>query len=218
MINRLLTEGRDLDALILTHLHADHAGGVEAILDEGIRIGRVYLPADYELHGYGKDTLAVLDRLEAEGVPVATLAAGDTLRFHETTIDVLWPQRGRTREGVDPNDRSLAMLITLGGVRILGMGDNGTSYERYVASPADILKVGHHGSKDSSGETFLKTVNPAFAVVTVQSGTTLPAQSTLERFLAQNIPVLRTDETGEITVVPSQTGYRVYRYVAEEKP
>jgi competence protein ComEC len=216
MINRLLAEGRDLDALILTHLHADHAGGVDEILDEGIRIKRVYLPSDYEKHGYSGETLSVLKRLEAEGVPVACLAAGDTLEFHETTIDVLWPQPGRTREGIDPNDRSLAMLITLGDVRILSMADNGMLYERYAAAPADVLKAGHHGSKGSSGEDFLKTVDPALAIFTVRSDTTL-ASSALNRFAALDIRMLRTDETGEIVIVPARDGYRTYRTLPEEK-
>lgn len=216
MIARLLAEGRDLDALILTHLHADHAGGVEAILDEGIRIKHVYLPVDYQKHGYAEETLAVLRRLQEEGVPVTTLAAGDTLEFTETTIDVLWPQRGRTREGLDANDRSLAMLITLGGVRILNMADNGTLYERYAASPADILKAGHHGSKTSSGEAFLETVAPALAIFTVRPDTLLAA-SALERFTAQNIRTLRTDETGEIIIVPEENGYRTYQTLSEGK-
>ncbi|MFH1513085.1 MAG: ComEC/Rec2 family competence protein, partial [Bacillota bacterium] len=216
MTGRLLAEGRDLDTLILTHLHADHAGGVDEILDEGIRIHHVYLPVDYEMHGYSAEILAVLDRLKAEGVPVTTLKAGDTLTFHETSIDVLWPQEGRTRAGIDPNDRSLAMLITLGNVRILSMADNGILYERYAAVPADILKTGHHGSKASSGEAFVQTVNPTMAIFTVRADTVLPAQTTLERFAAQHALVLRTDETGEITIVPADGGYRAYRFLPEE--
>ncbi len=216
MIARLLAEGRDLDALILTHLHTDHAGGVEAILDAGIRIRHVYLPVDYQRHGYAEETLSVLHRLEAEGIPVTALAAGDTLGFTETTIDVLWPQEGRTRDGLDPNDRSLAMLITLGGVRILNMADNGTLYERYAAVPADILKAGHHGSKSSSGEAFLETVAPTLAIFTVRSDTML-AVSALDRFAAQDIRMLRTDETGEIIIVPEKNGYRTYRTLSEGK-
>ncbi|HPF87095.1 MAG TPA: ComEC/Rec2 family competence protein, partial [Candidatus Limiplasma sp.] len=145
MINRLLAENRDLNALILTHLHIDHAGGVAAILEAGIQIDRAYLPIDYEKHGYGEESLSIVQLLEDAGVPITCLAAGDTLQYPETTIDVLWPQQGCTRYGIDANDRSLAMLITLGNVRILSMGDNGSLYENYAAVSADVLKVGHHG-------------------------------------------------------------------------
>lgn len=212
--NRLLAEGRDLDALILTHLHSDHAGGVEALLDGGIRIARVYLPADYLLHGYSEETLAVLRRLADEGVPVTTLKAGDALRFNETVIDVLWPQEGATREGIDPNDRSMALVITLGGVRILHMGDNGILYERYAAVPADIVKVGHHGSRESTGEAFLQAVRPTLALISVRSAL-LPAPPLLERLAAFGVWALSTEDAGEITVVPVDGGYRAYRYVAE---
>ncbi|MBN1776740.1 MAG: MBL fold metallo-hydrolase, partial [Clostridiales bacterium] len=215
MLNRLLAEGRDLDALILTHLHADHAGGLEAILDEGIAVGHVYLPVDYELHGYGEEILAVVQRLKDEGVPVTTLKAGDTLEFTETTIDVLWPQEGRTREGIDPNDRSLAMLITLGDVRILSMADNGMLYERYAAVPADILKVGHHGSKEGTGEDFLEAVRPTLALISVRSDS-LPAPTLLERLQAYGVQVFSTEDAGEITIVPADGGYRAYRYLLEE--
>ncbi len=215
MLGRLLAEGRNLDALILTHLHSDHAGGVGAILDAGVRVGRVYLPADVLRQDNDEEGLRVLDRLAAEGIPVTALAAGDTLRFHETTIEALWPQAGRTRMGIDPNDRSLAMLITLGGVRILSMADNGVLYERYAAVPADVLKAGHHGSKTSSGEAFLQAVGPTLALITVRADSNVPASSTLERLAAYNVQVLRTDETGEITIVPVPNGYRAYRYLPE---
>ena len=215
LLNRLLAEGRNLDALILTHLHSDHAGGVGALLDAGIRIGRVYLPVDTLRQDYDAESLAILDHLTAHGIPVTALAAGDTLRFHETTIEVLWPQAGRTRTGIDPNDRSLAMLITLGNVRILSMADNGVLYERYAAVSADVLKAGHHGSKTSSGEAFLQAVDPTLALLTVRADSAVPASDTLERFAAQNVSVLRTDETGEITIVPVANGYRAYRYLPE---
>ena len=129
----------------------------------------MYIPVDYMLHGYGSEILDVLQRLRDGGIPVTELKAGDSLAFPETTIDVLWPQEGRTREGIDPNDRSMAMLITLGGVRILSAGDNGTLYEQYLAVPADVLKVGHHGSKTGTQEAFLQTVAPSLAVISVRS-------------------------------------------------
>jgi competence protein ComEC len=156
----------------------------------------------------------VIQRLQDEDVPVTVLKAGDTLAFHETTIGVLWPQEGRTREGIDPNDRSMALLITLGGVRILNMGDNGTLYERYAAVPADILKVGHHGSKESTGEDFLEAVRPSLAMISVRSEA-LPAPSLLERLQTYGIQVLSTEDSGEITIVPIDGGYRAYRYIAE---
>lgn len=214
MVSRLLAEGRDLDALILTHLHADHAGGVTALLESGIAIGHVYIPVDYSLHGYSSDTMAILQTLAEQGIPVTEFGAGDTLRFHETSIDILWPEPGYTRMGVEPNDRSIAMLITLDGVRMLGMGDNGFLYERYAAVQADILKVGHHGSKSGTGEAFLEIVAPTLAIVSERTDA-LPAAATLERLTAGNVTVLSTDEAGEITIVPIPGGYRAYRYIPE---
>ena len=216
MVNRLLAEGRDLDALILTHLHMDHAGGVGTILEAGIAIRQAYLPVDYQKHGYGEEQHTIVQELKDAGVPITCLEAGDTLAYPETTIDIRWPQAGCTRAGMNPNDRSLAMLITLGNLRILSMGDNGILYEHYAMAEADVLKVGHHGSRTSSSAAFLKAVDPTLSLFTVRANTLLPAPSTLERFSQQGIQVLCTDETGEITIVPTQTGYRAYRYLSEE--
>ncbi|MDT9091617.1 hypothetical protein, partial [Escherichia coli] len=71
-------------------------------------------------------------------------------------------------------------------------------------------------SRESSGEQFLQTVDPAYAVFTVRANTLLPAASTLERFTAQGVTALRTDETGEITIIPTRDGYRIDRYLPEE--
>lgn len=217
MINRLLAENRNLDALILTHLHSDHAGGVQAILDEGIVIHQVYLPVDYEKQDYTEESLAIVQALEDAGVPITCVAAGDTLTFRETTIDILWPEANSTRTGIDANDRSLAMLITLGNVRILSMADNGL-YENYTAISADILKVGHHGSKTGTSEAFLDVVEPTLALISVRADTAAPAQVTLDRLAAEDVRVLRTDETGEITIVPGTDGYRAYQFLAEDTP
>ena len=106
------------------------------------------------------------------------------------------------------------MLITLKDLRILGMGDNGFLYERYAAAPADILKVGHHGSKSGTGEAFLALVTPTLAIVSERTDD-LPATATLERLAKYNVSVWSTDETGEITIVPTPGGYRAYRYIPE---
>jgi len=217
MGERLLAEGRDLDALILTHLHSDHAQGLQELLDDGIRIRQIYLPSGVEVIAPSGESDAIIAIVKASGTPVAYLAAGDSLTFHDVTIDVLWPQIGRTREGLDANERSMATLIKLGNLRILSMADNSALYERYIAVPCDVLKVAHHGSRDSTSDALLQIASPSLALVTCRSGALLPTEETLSRLAAHSARVLRTDETGEIIIEAVNGGYRTRIYLAEGK-
>ena len=80
-------------------------------------------------------------------------------------MQVLWPQAERVRREADPNDFCLVTLWELGGARLLSMSDLPGMYEAYVAVPADIRKVGHHGQGDSTGERFAQLVAPKVALV-----------------------------------------------------
>ncbi len=194
---RLLAEGRSLDALILTHLHLDHAQGVTELLDDGIGIGHIYLPDGTDKVEMSAESRAVWTLLEETDIPIDYLAAGDTLSFGDVSIRVLWPEEGCTREGIDANDRSMATLIDLDGVRILSAADNGTLYEKYFALPCDILKVGHHGSATAAADAFLSVAQPTLAIVTGGAGTSAPSEETLGRLAAHGARVLNTEDTGE---------------------
>jgi competence protein ComEC len=215
---RLLAEGRSLDALLLTHLHLDHAQGVGKLLEEGIGIKHIYLPQGADKVELSEESRAVLAMLQETGIPISYLSAGDMLLFHETGIRVLWPEDGRTREGIDANERSMAMLITLGSLRILNAGDNTALYEQYFAVPCDVLKVAHHGSATATTDAFLSVLNPTIAIVTSGYGTSSqPSGYTLDRLSASGARVLRTDQTGEIAISALGNGaYRVQTYLTGE--
>ncbi len=214
---RLLAEGRSLDALLLTHLHLDHAQGVSKLLDEGIDIRHIYLPQGADTVDLSEESRAVLAILIETGIPITYLSAGDTLVFHETGIRVLWPEDGRTRAGIDANERSMAMLITLGSLRILNAGDNTALYEQYFAVPCDVLKVAHHGSATATSDAFLAVLNPAVAIVTSGYGTAQPSGETLDRLAASGTRVLRTDQAGEIAISALGDGtYRIQTYLTGE--
>jgi len=215
MGERLLAEGRDLDALLLTHLHADHVQGLQELLNDGIVIRHIYLPVSAEPPAASAEGQAMLALIQASGAPVTYLAAGDSLAFHNLTIRVLWPETGRTRAGLDENERSMATLVQLGKLRILSMADNSALYEQYFAVPCDVLKVGHHGSKDGSADAFLKVASPTYALVTCRSGAALPNPDTLARLETHGAKILRTDETGEIVIEAVGDGYRARTYLAE---
>ena len=197
-LDYLLRENRDLDALILTHLHTDHAGGVQALLDSGIRIQRIYIPVNARLQRVDP---ALVSLLEDSQIPVSELASGDVLRYNKATLHARWPERETVRSGQDANLYALALEINLDGFTLLEMSDVEGLYEMYAACPADVLKVSHHGSQDSTSADFLRLVSPRCALISVTSSSrALPAPDTLSRLEAQGVEILRTDQCGDITL------------------
>lgn len=197
----LLDEGRDLDALYLTHLHADHVAGVDQLLKSGIQIKRAYLPVNGAEQRLDPEMLAVLSRLREAGVPVTELAAGDELRYNKAGVKVLWPVGESVRSGQDANDLPLVLAVDLDGYTLMSASDLTGRYETYAAIPCDVLKVAHHGSSAGTGEAFLDFAAPRLALVSCSpNNRSLPSEAVLDRLDDRGIEVLRTDLCGDITL------------------
>ena len=179
-----------LTGLVLTHLHSDHAGGVRYLLESGIPVERCYLPWGAELSDATPSVAQAVEELAARGTELRYLQAGDTLALPRGKMEVLWPQAERVRRDADLNDFCMVTLWELEGVRILSMSDLPGTYEAYVAVPADVLKVGHHGQAASTGSGFVQVVRPQAALVS--AGRNLNVES-----LAERLPGTRLYWTGE---------------------
>lgn len=193
-----------VDALFLTHLHTDHAGGLEALLDCGIPVRVCYLPAGAEEADVSDDMRALLRELVLSGAELRTIARGDRMALPSGEILALFPEEGRSRPGCDANSRSLALHVRLMDTSLLLMGDLTGAYERYAAVPADVLKAAHHGASDSCGEAFLASVAPSLLLV---SGGNRPLSQGFNKRTA-HIPTLNTARSGCITITMEAGGYR----------
>ncbi|MBO6650631.1 MAG: DNA internalization-related competence protein ComEC/Rec2 [Balneola sp.] len=157
-----------LDAVFLSHPHADHIGGIKDLLNE-IDIDTIYNSGfEYESNLY-RDYINLAN---SKDIPVVTLNAGTTIDIDESLlILVLGPEKGKFNN--DPNQHSLVLNIIHGENEFLFTGDAGEDQERRLVEnyghllDTDFLKVGHHGSKTSSELFFLKEVTPEIAVVSV---------------------------------------------------
>ncbi len=197
----LLAEGRDLDALFLTHLHLDHGGGIAALLEAGIQVRQVYLPLGATRQRVDPEALMLLAVLAERNIPVTELAAGDEVRYNKVGVEVLWPWKGKVRSGQDANDLPLVLSIDFDGYTLLSASDLTGRYEGYAAVPCNVLKVAHHGSADSTGDAFLDLATPSIALVTCELGSQrLPTPDTLARLAEHGVLVYRTDERGDITL------------------
>ena len=198
------------DAVILTHLHADHAGGLRSMMDDGIPVSLLYLPEGAELQQVHPDFLLLLDELRASGTEIRPLSRGDVIPLPSGTLTVLWPEKDKTRPGQEANNYSLVSRLVLKGTSMLLTGDLPESYEHYCAAPADLLKAAHHGSRSSTARSFLSAVSPTAVLLSCRH--TERAQSFRER--TGDIPVYATAEYGALTVRFDECGFTVIPYLS----
>ena len=190
---------RDVDALFLSHLHMDHAGGLAELMENEIKIGACYIAKDARRADVEEEALILVDHLAGMGTPIIELIPGETLNFGEITVDVLGKGRA-VAEKQEANETSLALLIEMGGKRILTAGDLPGTMEGDIAIAADVLKVSHHGGANSTGEAFLNIVQPQIGLICCDSGKSLPSSKTLQRLEKAGVRVYRTDESGAVTL------------------
>lgn len=213
LLNYLREEGIDhLDYLVLTHPHSDHIGGAFFILPM-LGSDKVY-DNGYSLNSFSKtdDTLRQYIQLVREHKNYEVLRASDNFRVGEVSFNVLSP-REEVVSSSDFNTSSLVIMIQYKTFRALLMADATLLTERDLLKQgldlkASLLKVGHHGSGDASGDEFLKAVSPAIAIISVDADNLhgYPSDTVLQRLQLQGIEVYRTDLQGNIVVRVDTSG------------
>lgn len=196
----------DIELMVATHMHADHIGGlddvlaafkVEAVVDDG-------MAADTAT--YRDYRAAVL----AEGCLYEAAKAGRSWAFGPCVIKILGP----VRDYKDANNNSVVCLLDCGEIEFLFTGDAEAEAEADLlgkAIAAEILKVGHHGSRTSTSQAFLDAVNPEVAVISVGAGNRYghPHRETLDKLAAAGVKVYRTDLNGTVVVTTDGGTYTV---------
>jgi competence protein ComEC len=190
-----------LDYVIGTHAHEDHIGGLDYVIN-AFKVGKVYFPRQSASTKTFEDfTIAVKSKVGKLTAP----KVGDTFKLGEAVCTILGPNGS---DYGDANDYSIVIKVVYGSTSFLFTGDAEERSESEMLSSgmdlsATVLKVGHHGSRTSTGQEFLNKVNPRYAVISVGEVNSYghPTQDALDRLKAKKIPVYRTDENGTIVAV-----------------
>ncbi len=191
---------RGLAIAFVSHAHADHLGGLLSVM-ERFRPEVVIEPgeqvADPLYYGF-------LGRLAEESVPWHSGHRGERFTLDSVVFTILHPDPEWARWGEDVNEDSLVLLIEYGSFQVVFAGDAGFPAEaemRGRTRVVDLLKVGHHGSRGSTGDEWLDSLQPRAAVISVgQNSYGHPSRETLDRLRRHGITVWRTDQDGPIAV------------------
>jgi len=189
---------KELAAVIATHPHEDHIGGLDTVI-KSFPVKAVYMP---NASNTTKTFEEFISAVTASGAKRIQAKAGVTLDVPGLTGQFIAPN-GSGYE--DLNNYSAVLRLTFGKITFLFTGDAEELSEGEILKSnqnlkADVLKVGHHGSSSSTSSSFLKAVSPKYAIISVGTGNDYghPAASALSRLSGAGVQLFRTDQDGTI--------------------
>jgi competence protein ComEC len=200
---------REVAAVVVSHAHLDHIGGIPAVLGR-FRVGEVLEPGAPMADPLYTGFLTALDRRRIAWHPVRR---GEGFSLDGVRFRVLHPEPDWSDWGQDVNEDSVVLLVEYGGFQALFAGDAGFPAEaelRGRVGPVDLLKVGHHGSRGSTGDEWLDSLRARVAVISVgRNDYGHPAPEALARLEAHRVLVRRTDREGTIGVTTDGSRMRI---------
>lgn len=197
---------KKIDLVILTHPDADHLTGLISVLKH-YQVGHIITS------GFEKDTVTYnkwRNLIEDKNIPLTLAQSGQKIIFQDDlSLEILWPDQSLINSFSDKaNNVSVVGRLIYGQTEFLLTGDIEKKVESYLVNylsakklKSDILKAPHHGSKTSSSQNFLKTINPEIVVISVGADNHFkhPDSVILERL--ENIRLFRTDQDGNLKIL-----------------
>ena len=202
----------ELKYVIATHPDADHIGGLDAVVNE-IKVDNVYVSnGDANTKTYADFITAMANKGLSASVPLLH----SKFKLDKSEFEVL-----SVANQNDPNNNSIVLEYRNGKDKMLFMGDAGREIEKSLdVSDVDLIKIGHHGSSNSSDPSFISSINPKYAVITCGENNRYnhPDKETMDILKNDNIKVYRTDECGDIVFISTGNGLKTSSEEGDYKP
>ncbi|MGL6000839.1 MAG: DNA internalization-related competence protein ComEC/Rec2 [Plesiomonas sp.] len=223
-------QGWALDGVILSHQDNDHAGGLDDLLRAFPRAwvrssGTIYAAepnSKSNKHHLGDASQHLSQTSAAPVIRSGSCHRGNRWTWQQLGIEAVWPLTQVEKAG---NADSCTLLVTDGTFRLLLTGDIEKAGEQALLNlgdnlQADIMTIPHHGSQTSSTSTFLQAVNPDYALVSAGRFNQWhhPRANIIARYRQQQISVLDTIASGQITVFFYNKKYQIKRYRQDISP
>ena len=202
----------------LTHAHQDHLGGLTAIL-ENFQVGQLWI-------GREVSSLALRQLEEIakkKRIPIEHELRGKSFEWDGVAGQFLWPENSPEEIALEAkNDDSLVLKLRYGRRVFMLPGDAERSAESRILAEnredslnSDVLKVGHHGGKNSTTQEFLDAIQPSVGIISVGEANSYghPNSELLERLTTARVRILRTDRDGAVHVLTDGQTLQITCYV-----
>ena len=198
-----------LDYVLISHGDSDHMNGVADLIERrkiGIEIGTLVLPMQ---EAWDESLCSLADMARQAGIQVAEIGPGQGIQEKEAALFCIQPAKG---DEIQPgNEASMVLALSSGEFDMLLSGDVEGKGEELLterltkteqARTWEGLKVAHHGSRNSTSERFLQSVQPAFAIISAgeQNRYGHPHQETLVRLKERGIKIYSTQDKGAVMI------------------
>lgn len=194
-----------LDYVFVSHGDGDHTNGIVELLERGeygVAIENLVMPPQKV---WDEELYQVYNVATEAGVRVLTMRSGELLEENDFMLQCLQP--GEAFEGKTGNEASMVLRLSYGNFSMLLTGDvEGNGEEELVdnldVGTVTVLKVAHHGSKNSTSKEFLEKVRPKIALISVGENNRYghPHKETLERLAGCGSRIYKTEDTGAVTI------------------
>lgn len=210
--NYLLNRGiTGLDYIMASHFDEDHSQGFVFLL-KNMKVKNVIISEQYKTSSIYEQFKQICKK---QNIQIIYVKSGDEIRIKDLAFKILHPKSKENQISENPlNNNAIVCMVKYKNRRILFTGDiekvaeNEMVKEYTNGLKADILKVGHHGSKTSTTKEFLDLINPSVALIGVGQNNKFghPNEDVIKRLEKKNIQIYRTDEMGEISIIIDKNG------------
>ena len=202
-----------IDKAIISHCHSDHCMGIIASI-KALPVKEIVMPKTKEKNDYQKE---IENLAQEKNIPITYVGAGDTLDFPSgMTISVYSPSDIEIQNG-DENENSIVMSLKYNGFSCLFTGDIGTETEKRILDiieDTDVVKMAHHGSKNSNSKEFAEAIHAEYAIISVGEDNMygFPKEEAINNYQKSGTKIARTDVNGDITIRVFDSGkYKIFK-------